>query len=48
MSEEIRDQRDELAKRIERHTGRDGVHKTAIPSLYFFRNSNLTKPAHRV
>ncbi|NJJ38308.1 AraC family transcriptional regulator [Paenibacillus apii] len=48
MSEEMRDQRDELVKRIERHTGREGVHKTAIPSLYFFRNSNLTKPAHRV
>ncbi|MFD1773969.1 AraC family transcriptional regulator [Paenibacillus rhizophilus] len=48
MSEEMRDQRDELVKRIKHHTGRDGVHKTAIPSLYFFRNSNLTKPVHRV
>ncbi|WP_025689606.1 AraC family transcriptional regulator [Paenibacillus zanthoxyli] len=48
MSEEIRNQKDELAKLIERHAARDGAFKTAIPSLYFFRNSNLTRPAHRV
>ena len=36
MSERIyQNSRDELAKLIERHFGQDGVHETAIPSLFF-------------
>ncbi|BCG60868.1 hypothetical protein PUR_42930 [Paenibacillus sp. URB8-2] len=42
MSERIYNQQDELAKIIERYSGRDGVHATAIPSLFFTRRSNVT------
>jgi AraC-like DNA-binding protein len=48
MSEQIYKQQDELAKLIERHTGRDGAHETAIPSLYFSRYSNVTGPNYGV
>ncbi|AHV99623.1 AraC family transcriptional regulator [Paenibacillus sabinae] len=42
MSERIYKQQDELAKLIERYSGRDGVHATAIPSLFFTRRSKVT------
>lgn len=42
MSERIYEQQGELAKLIERYSGRDGVHATAIPSLFFTRRSNVT------
>ena len=48
MSEEILKQQYELAKLIERHSGQDGVYKTAIPALYFIRYSNVTEPVYRV
>jgi AraC-like DNA-binding protein len=48
MSEEIYKQQNELAKLIERHSERDGVHTTAIPSLFFMRHSNATGPSHGV
>jgi AraC-like DNA-binding protein len=48
MSEKILKRQDELAKLIERHSGQDGVYKTAIPSLFFIHHSNVTEPVHRV
>jgi AraC-like DNA-binding protein len=48
MFEQIYKQQVELAKLIERHTGRDGVHATAIPSLFFTRQSNVTGPTYGV
>jgi AraC-like DNA-binding protein len=48
MSEQIYKQQVELAKLIERHTGRDGIHATAIPSLFFTRQSNVTGPNYGV
>jgi AraC-like DNA-binding protein len=38
----------ELAERIEKLTGRDGAHETAIPSLRFIRSSNPTLPTFTV
>jgi AraC-like DNA-binding protein len=48
MSEQIHNQQNELAKLIERHTGRDGAHETAIPSLSFARISNAIGPSYGV
>ncbi|WP_028402142.1 AraC family transcriptional regulator [Ectobacillus panaciterrae] len=48
MSEPIYKRQDELAKLIERYSGQDGVHATAIPSLYFIRRSNVTGPNYSV
>lgn len=48
MSEQINKKQDELAKMIERYSGRDGVYKTAIPSLFFIRQSDVTGPNYRV
>lgn len=48
MSEEILKQQYELAKLIERHSAQDGVYKTAVPSLFFIRYSNVTEPVYRV
>lgn len=48
MSQQIYKQQVELAKLIERHTGRDGSHATAIPSLFFSRYSNVTGPNYGV
>ncbi|MDQ6418427.1 AraC family transcriptional regulator [Paenibacillus sp. LHD-117] len=42
MSERIDKQQEELAKLIERYSSRDGVHATAIPSLFFTRRSDVT------
>lgn len=40
MSEMITKQQNELAQIIERYSGKDGVHPTAIPSLFFMRVFN--------
>jgi AraC-like DNA-binding protein len=48
MSEEIRKRQHELAELIGRHTGRNGVHDTAIPSLFFIRHSHVTERVFRV
>ena len=36
----------ELARHISSHTPKDGVHKTAIPELYFRRISQQSEPTH--
>ncbi|WP_410511750.1 AraC family transcriptional regulator [Paenibacillus sp. BR2-3] len=48
MSETITKQQNELVKIIERYSEKDGVHRTAIPSLFFMRQSNTTRPNHGV
>jgi AraC-like DNA-binding protein len=48
VSDRIYKQQDELAKLIERYSVRDGVHATAIPSLFFMRHSNVTGPSYGV
>ena len=48
MFEQLYRQRVELAKIIEGHTGQDGTHITAIPSLFFSRYSNDTGPNYGV
>jgi AraC-like DNA-binding protein len=48
MSEEILHRKEELARLIERHSGRNGVYETAIPSLFFIHHSKVTEPAYRV
>ncbi|WP_379127430.1 AraC family transcriptional regulator N-terminal domain-containing protein [Paenibacillus sp. sgz500958] len=48
MSEEILKKQQELAALIDRHTRENGVHETAIPSLFLIRESNVYEPAFRV
>lgn len=48
MSEQIDKLQDELAKIIEAYSGQDGVHATAIPSLFFNRQTTITGPAYGV
>ncbi|TCP21497.1 AraC-like DNA-binding protein [Scopulibacillus darangshiensis] len=48
MFEQLYRQRVELAKAIECHTGSDGSHMTAIPSLFFSHYSNNTGPNYGV
>jgi AraC-like DNA-binding protein len=48
MSEQIYKQQHELAKLIERYSGRDGTHTTAIPSLIFNRRSHVTEPNYSI
>ncbi|MFD0697625.1 AraC family transcriptional regulator N-terminal domain-containing protein [Paenibacillus sp. GCM10027628] len=48
MSELITKQQNELTKIIERYTQKDGVHPTAIPSLFFMRVSNAAGRSHGV
>jgi AraC-like DNA-binding protein len=48
MSELIYKQQVELAELIERYSGQDGVHATAVPFLYFIRRSHVTGPNHSV
>jgi AraC-like DNA-binding protein len=48
MSLEIYNQQLELAKFIERYSEQDGVHSTAIPSLFLIRESIVTEPTARV
>lgn len=48
MSEIITKQQNELVKIIDRYSEKDGVHQTAIPSLFFMRDSNASLPRHGV
>jgi AraC-like DNA-binding protein len=48
MSEIITNQQNELAKIIRRYAENDGVHATAIPSLFFIRRSNVSEPSYGV
>ncbi|WP_342478016.1 AraC family transcriptional regulator [Paenibacillus sp. FSL H7-0350] len=48
MTEAIVTQKVELCRLIERHTGRDGAHETAVPALQFIRYSQASEPAYRV
>jgi AraC-like DNA-binding protein len=48
MSEIIMKQQNELAKIIERYSEKDGVHPTAISSLFFIRVSHAGVPRHGV
>ncbi|PZE19547.1 AraC family transcriptional regulator [Paenibacillus xerothermodurans] len=48
MSEIITTQQIELTKMIERYSEKDGVHHTAIPSLFFMRVSNAAAQNHGV
>jgi AraC-like DNA-binding protein len=48
MFEQLYRQRAELSKMIEGHTGQDGIHLTAIPSLFFSRYSYDTGPNYGV
>ncbi|MED4224598.1 AraC family transcriptional regulator [Neobacillus cucumis] len=48
MSEPIFKKQNELAKLMDRHIESDGVHETAIPSLFFIRQSNDIGPRHKV
>jgi AraC-like DNA-binding protein len=48
MSEEIRNQQQELARLIDRHSDRNGIHETLVPSLFFIRHTDLTERAYRV
>jgi AraC-like DNA-binding protein len=48
MSDQIYKQQIELAKFIERHTGREGTYETAIPSLFFSCYSDRTGPNYGV
>lgn len=48
MSEQIHKYQGELAKLINRHTGQDGGHGTAIPSLFFSHFSDAAGPFYGV
>jgi AraC-like DNA-binding protein len=48
MSEQIHKYQGELAKLIKRHTGQDGGHVTAIPSLFFSHFSDAAGPFYGV
>ncbi|WP_438347509.1 AraC family transcriptional regulator N-terminal domain-containing protein [Paenibacillus sp. FA6] len=48
MSERIYKQQHELGKLIERYSEQDGVHPTAIPSLFIIQESIISEPVYRV
>lgn len=48
MSEQTYMLQDDLAKLIEHYSAKDGNYKTAIPSLFFTRISNVTEPMHGI
>ncbi|MCY9234541.1 AraC family transcriptional regulator [Bacillus spizizenii] len=48
MSVRIAQQQEELAKLIERYSSRDGIHKTAVPSLFFISESHASEPVYSV
>lgn len=48
MSEQIYQLQNELVTLIESHSPRDGIHKTAIESLYFIRLSHVAEPKYGV
>src|SRR5882672_5573286 len=43
-AEIVSNQRSELASLIERNTGADGIHASAISRLFLIRSSQLTEP----
>ncbi|MGG0776399.1 AraC family transcriptional regulator [Bacillus rugosus] len=45
---QIAQQQEELTELIERYSGRDGVHKTAVPSLFFISESHPSEPVYSV
>lgn len=47
MTKQIDEQQHELAKLIERYSDGDGVHATAIPSLFFIRQSDISEPSYK-
>nr|WP_320145704.1 AraC family transcriptional regulator [uncultured Anaeromusa sp.] len=48
MSESINKQQAELAHFIERYSKQDGIHPTAIPALFFNRQSTIAGPVYGV
>lgn len=48
MTELSTNQLNELSKLINRFTNSEGSNKTAIPSLFFIRESDITEPIHAV
>lgn len=48
MSNHIEKYQSNLAKLIERFSSEDGHYKTAIPSLFFTRRSNISEPQHGI
>lgn len=48
MSEPIYKHHNELVKLIKRYTLQEGVHSTAIPSLFFINESDVTEPRYGV
>ena len=48
MSDQIHEQQNELATLIDCYSDKDGVHLTAIPSLFLIRESVVTEPIFRV
>lgn len=48
MSNRLHENEDELARRIDDYANKDGVHSTAIPSLFLIRESVVTEPIFRV
>ncbi|MCM3626101.1 AraC family transcriptional regulator [Paenibacillus glycanilyticus] len=48
MSGKIARKQSELVEIIKRYAVEDGVHGTAVPSLFFMRRSNVTGPTHGV
>ncbi|MEM1506262.1 AraC family transcriptional regulator [Domibacillus sp. 8LH] len=48
MSELAYEQHDKLAEIIKHYSGGDGVHKTAVPSLFFISESHVTEPHYGV
>ncbi|RBW68632.1 AraC family transcriptional regulator [Bacillus taeanensis] len=48
MTGKILQQQEELAELIKRYSEEDGVHATAVPSLFFIRESNVTEPLYGV
>lgn len=48
MSELMYEQHDKLAEMIKHYSSGDGVHKTAVPFLFFISESHVTEPLHGV
>ncbi|RSK53272.1 AraC family transcriptional regulator [Bacillus canaveralius] len=48
MDYQVMEMQKELALRIERFSGEDGVNSTAIPSLHFIRASDASEPIHSI
>jgi len=48
MTVQTTNQLSELGKLVERFTKEEGLNKTAVPSLFFIRESQVTEPIHAV